>query len=55
MGVLTAVEPHDVSIEAKGLVKPRRSIAAVQIKTPSSMYGLRRPNLDFELSASTPV
>ena len=50
----TAIEPDGVNILAKGRVKPRSSIAMTHIHVPANMYGLRRPNRDFELSARTP-
>ena len=53
--LLTVADPHVVNIEANGLVNPSNSIAPVHINTPSSIYGLRRPNRDFELSARTPA
>ena len=52
--MLTAIDPLDENIVATGLVKPRSSIAATHIAQPTTMYGLRRPKRDFELSARTP-
>ena len=43
-----------VNTDATGLVNPSKSIANAQTRDPSNMYGLRRPNRDVELSASTP-
>lgn len=43
-----------VNTDATGLVNPSKSIANAQTREPSNMYGLRRPNRDVELSASTP-
>jgi hypothetical protein len=42
-------------MEATGRVNPSKSIAAVQITVPNSMYGLLRPNRDVQLSANTPM
>lgn len=44
-----------VNTDATGLVNPSKSIANAQTREPSNMYGLRRPNRDVELSASTPI
>lgn len=51
----TAAEPNVVNIVANGLVNPRRSIAHTQMREPTTIYGLRRPKRDLELSARTPA
>lgn len=50
----TAPESRVVNMEAKGRVKPSRRAAAEHTATPDRIYGLRRPNRDFEWSARTP-
>lgn len=42
------------NIVVKLRVKPSKSIDKQQMSVPPIMYGRRRPNLDFVLSAITP-
>ncbi len=51
----TAIDPDRVNTEANGRVKPSKRIAKVHMAAAASMYGLRRPKRDFELSARTPT
>jgi hypothetical protein len=53
--VLTSPEPSSENIPATGRVKPNSTVAMAVTIAPPIMNGRRLPNLDFELSASTPV
>ena len=54
-GVHTSLDPSSENTAATGRVKPNRMVATAVIMAPPIMNGRRLPNLDFELSASTPV
>ena len=51
----TSPEPSSENIPATGRVKPSRMVATAVMIAPPIMNGRRLPNLDFELSASTPA
>jgi hypothetical protein len=53
--LLTVSLFHPVKMEATGRVNPSKSIAAVPITVPNSMYGLLRPNREVQVSANTPI
>ncbi len=52
--VLTATDFAGRKMVAKGRVKPSSIIAVMQMIQPVTMYGLRRPKRDLDLSARTP-
>lgn len=51
----TNPDPSSENIPATGRVKPNSIVATAVMIAPPTMNGRRLPNLDFELSASTPV
>ena len=53
--LLTVPLFQPVKMEATGRVNPSKSIAAVPITVPNSMYGLLRPNREVEVSVNTPI
>jgi hypothetical protein len=55
MGITTADDSLGRNQLATPFVKPRTSTDMAQSMDPTSIYGLRRPNLEVELSASTPA
>jgi len=53
--LLTVSLFHPVKMEATGRVNPSKSIAAVPITVPNSMYGLLRPNREVQVSVNAPI
>lgn len=52
--LLTKSLSEPTNIDANGEVNPSSKSAAKHKKEPASIYGRRRPNLDFDRSAITP-